>query len=379
MFKRSIPPQLERGVPYTVDIEITNPSDYNMNFRLLDGIPQNFRTTFPLSGTVPKNTKIVISYEVLAPVRGDYQIKELYIRYRSFLGLWEKQLTVDLANEIMVIPDLTETKRVLESAQNYLLYDGLKIRKKQAGVGEFSKIRNYVLGDDPRKINWRQTAKLQEVMTNEFEPEHGKYITILIDCGRMMGAELREGNRLEKSLEAVLTVAAAALQKGDYVSVLAFGKDVLVYIPPAKGIAHLQHILQKIYNLEVEAAESNYASVLFYLQSRQKKRSLLLLFSDVHTFVHENGALFYLKQLRKQHVFLTIGVEDEALVRVTRNASLGVKQTMIKSMAQKQLLVKKKEKVKWEKQGLLMVEAPEEQLATAAVSYYIEIMNRGLL
>lgn len=41
-------------------------------------------------------------------------------------------------------------------------------------------------------INWRQTAKLQEVMTNEYEPEHGKYITILIDCGRMMGAELKK-------------------------------------------------------------------------------------------------------------------------------------------------------------------------------------------
>ena len=75
-------------------------------------------------------------------------------------------------------------------------------------------------------INWRQTAKLQEVMTNEYEPEHGKYITILIDCGRMMGAELKEGNRLEKSLEAAMTVAAAALKNGDYVSVIGYGDDL---------------------------------------------------------------------------------------------------------------------------------------------------------
>ena len=170
----------------------------------------------------------------------------------------------------------------------------LKIRKQQRGVGDFAQIRNYVVGDDPRMINWRQTAKLQAVMTNEYEPEHGKYVTILIDCGRMMGAELTKGNRLEKVLEAALTVTAAALQKGDYVSVLAFSKEVKVFVPPAKGMAHLQTILQAIYNLEVDPAESNYAAVLTYMETMQKKRSLLLLFSDVRTFLHEESALRYL-------------------------------------------------------------------------------------
>ncbi|RKJ08673.1 DUF58 domain-containing protein, partial [Butyricicoccus sp. 1XD8-22] len=90
------------------------------------------------------------------------------------------------------------------------LHEGMKIRKFQSGSGEFAQIRKYAAGDDPRMINWRQTAKLQEVMTNEYEPEHGKYITILIDCGRMMGAELKKGNRLERALEAAMTVTAAA-------------------------------------------------------------------------------------------------------------------------------------------------------------------------
>src|SRR5699024_7224484 len=103
-------------------------------------------------------------------------------------------------------------------------------------------------GDDPRMINWRQTAKLQEVMTNQYEPEHGKHITILIDCGRMMGVELDEGNRLEKTIEASITVAAAALKNGDYVGVLAFSSDIKVYVPQEKGMEHLQRILQSIYH-----------------------------------------------------------------------------------------------------------------------------------
>ncbi|TMU85236.1 DUF58 domain-containing protein [Bacillus sp. BHET2] len=376
---RSIPDQMERGLEYVVKLKIKNTSSRSVSYRIIDGTPESFQTSFPLEGKLSSESTMAITYDVVTPVRGDYRLSKLYLRYRSSIGLWEKQKTVESKDDVKVIPDLTETKRVLESAQRFLLYEGMKIKKQQSGAGEFSKIRSYVLGDDPRKINWRQTAKLREVMTNEYEPEHGKYITILIDCGRMMGAELTKGNRLEKSIEAALTVTAAALQNGDYVSVLAFSKNVVEYIPPAKGMGHLQTILHRIYNLEVDAAESNYASVLHYVQTVQKKRSLLLLFSDIHTFLHEDSALYYLQRLRKQHLFLTIGIEDELVMERIKADPVDTRQAMMKSMAQKQMLVKKKEKAKWEKQGLLMVEAREETLAATAVSYYIDMMNRGLL
>lgn len=378
-FKRTIQAEMERGISYFVKIEVINRSPYALSYKLIDGIPQTFMKCFPLTGLVEKHSSMQITYETKAKVRGKYEIKKLYVRYTSLFGFWEKQMAVELVDEVKVIPDLTETKQYLENAQNFLLHEGLKIRKQKNGVGDFAKIRTYVVGDDPRKINWRQTAKLQEVMTNEYEPEHGKYITILIDCGRMMGAELRKGNRLEKVLEAALTVTAAALKKGDYVSVLAFSKEVKVYVPPAKGLPHLQTILQAIYNLKVDAVESNYAAVLTYLETMQKKRSLLILFSDIGTFLHEEGALIYLKRLRQRHLFLMIGIEDETLQKKINEEPYDIQNTMIKSVAQQQMLVKKREKMKWEKQGLQMIEAREEKLTISAVSYYIEIMNRNLI
>ncbi len=378
-FKRIAPAEMERGIAYQVKIEIKNNSPYSLSFRLIDGIPQSFIQQFPLKGSVSMQSTVLAAYEVIAPVRGDYRIDKIYFRYSSPLGLWEKQITIEQYDSVKVIPDLTETKQYLENAQKFLLYEGVKIRKQQSGVGEFAKIRSYVVGDDPRNINWRQTAKLREVMTNEYEPEHGKHVTILIDCGRMMGAELKKGNRLEKSLEAAITVAAAALQKGDYVSVLAFSKDVKVFVPAGKGMAHLQTILQAVYSIEVDAAESNYAAVLHYLETMQKKRSFILLFSDVRTFLHEESAFSYLKRIRQRHLFLMIGIEDQTLQKRIQMQPENTQMAMIKSIAQQQMLFKKKEKIKWEKQGLQMIEAREERLATAAVSSYIDIMNRNLL
>ncbi|MEH7075957.1 DUF58 domain-containing protein [Neobacillus drentensis] len=378
-FQRTISGEFERGMAYPVSIKVQNTSSHPITYRMVDDLPQSFERLFPLIGSIPKEVTMEIVYKTTAMVRGKYEMNKLYFRYASLLGLWEKQVTVDLRDVLKVIPDLTETKQYLENAQKYLVYEGLKIRRQRSGVGDYSKIRNYVVGDDPRKINWRQTAKLREVMTNEYEPEHGKYITILIDCGRMMGAELAKGNRLEKALEASLTVTAAALQKGDYVSVLAFSKDIKVFVPPAKGMAHLQTILQAIYSLKVDAAESNYAAVLQYLEMVQKKRSLLLLFSDVCTFLHEESALILLKRLRQRHLFLMIGIEDQTLLKRVNEEPNTIQAAMRKSIAQQQFLFKKREKNKWEKQGLVMIEACEEKLAVTAVSHYIDIMNQSLL
>ncbi len=376
---RKIAAELERGLPYPVHLELKNDSEYPTHFRIVDDLPQSFGRPFPKRGTVAKQTTTDINYETVAPVRGRYDIKKIYVRYTSLLGLWEKQTTITAEDTVKVIPDLSDTKHFLENAQQFLLYEGVKIRKQQSGAGEFAKIRSYVVGDDPRKINWRQTAKLQSVMTNEYEPEHGKYITILIDCGRMMGAELETGNRLERALESAITVAAAALKNGDYVSVLGFSKDVKVFVPAAKGMAHLQTILHSIYELDVDPVESNYAAVLHYVQTMQKKRSLLLLFSDVRSFLHEESALLYVRRLRQRHVFFMIGVEDKELVVQTKRKPTGVQAAMTKTIAQQQLVIKKREKAKWEAQGLQMVEVPEEHLAAAAVSYYINMLNRGLL
>ncbi|WP_026907853.1 DUF58 domain-containing protein [Paucisalibacillus globulus] len=379
VFKRSIPNQLERGISYSVGIEVQNLSELDCNMELVDGTPQVFTVDFPLEGHLPKREKVTLSYNFIATVRGKYQIKKLYVRYSSSLGLWKKQAALEIVDEVHVIPDLTETKKYLEDAQRYLMHEGMKVRKRKTGVGEFSQIRNYVVGDDPRRINWRQTAKLQDVMTNEFEPEHGKHVMILIDCGRMMGAELRHVNRLEKALEAAITIAAAALGNGDYVGVIAFSKHVSVFVPPAKGMAQLQRILESVFHLEVDPSESNYLQALHYLQAVQKKRSLILLFSDIQTFLQEDRTLAYFEGIKKRHLFLLVTVEDELMVKRAKTDPTGVNQAMIKGVAQQQIVHKKRQKAKWERQGFLLVETKEERLATEAVSQYIHIMNQGLL
>ena len=69
----------------------------------------------------------------------------------------------------------------------------------------------------------------------------------------------------------------------------------------------------------------------------------------------------------------------QTLLKRINEEPVDVRSAMVKSIAQQQILIKKREKIKWEKQGLQMIEAREDKLAVAAVSHYIDIMNRNLI
>jgi uncharacterized protein (DUF58 family) len=328
---------------------------------------------------MPEDQTIVISYKTKAEVRGDYELKDVYFRYCTVLGLWEKQIVFPISNRVKVIPNMSQVKGYLLEAQAFLLHEGLKLRKNRVGSGEFTHIRSYVVGDDPRKINWRQSAKQNDVMTNVYEPEHGKYIAILIDCGRAMGIELTESNRLERALEAALTVAAIALQRGDHVSVIAFSTKVKRYVPPGKGMAHLRFIVKQLYDLQADSFEANYVHAFQYLENIQKKRSLALLFSDLDPIFFEETPLVYMQRIRRRHLFLLLGIADPMIAKWVKVSPEDTKLAMTKSAAQRQLLQKEEMKRNWERKGLQLIEAPEEKLATVALSRYIEIMNRDVL
>ncbi|AFQ45237.1 DUF58 domain-containing protein [Desulfosporosinus meridiei] len=370
---------LERGQEFAVALQLANNSKSAIKFRLIDNLPPSFLNPFPLIGEIPSGQTLELSYASQALIRGDYVLDKVFFRLTANLALWEKQVVFPAITKVRVIPDLSQVRGGLATAQKSLVDHGSKAKRNRIGSGEFTQIRTYMPGDDPRKINWRQTAKLSELMTNIYEPEHGKYITILLDCGRTMGVELSQGNKLERAFEAALSVAAVALKQGDYVSVLAFSNVIKAYVPPGKGIAYLRTILQEVYTLQVDPVESNYAQAFQHLETVQKRQGFLLLFSDLDPFLLEETPPFYLQRVRRKHHFLLLGIHDPMVAKWLRTEPHTTQRAMIKSIAQKEVLYKKRSLRRWGRMGIQMLDVPEEQLAAQAVSHYIDIINRGIL
>ncbi|MCL1918674.1 MAG: DUF58 domain-containing protein [Peptococcaceae bacterium] len=374
----------ERDQEFTVEMIVKNRGRAPVRVALVDELPPVFARPFPLRGVVGAQGQCVLGYRTRVTVRGDYALARVYVRYGSFWGMWVKQMSFALPVRIKVTPDLSGVRGHLARAQKLLMMQGNVVKRNFYGSGEFSQVRAYVVGDDPRKINWRQTAKMNELMTNVYQPEHGKYISILVDCGRVMGVELTKVNRLERALEAALTVAALALGQGDYVSVTVFSHRICAHIPSGHGLGHLRTILDGVYGIRHEGQESNYAHALGYLESVQKRQSLILMFSDLTPFLLEDDLLAYVQGMRRRHLFVLLGVEDPMEKRWSEEvfpeaAGWSARGAMLRSAAQKIRLDKKDRIRRWSSQGIHMVEVEEEHLAGAAVDSYVQAINQGML
>lgn len=371
--------KMERGQSATITLQLRNDSKRSILFKLIDHLPSSFSRPFPIEGELIKNSTLNLSYVTIAAERGNYSIDQTSLKIRSTLGLWQKQLCFRHSVSMKVIPDMTLIHQVLGSLQPTLTNEGARIKKNQRGTGEFAHVRAYAFGDDPRKMNWRQSGKLAELMTNVYEPEHGKQITLLLDCGRIMGVELKEVNRLERSIEALLTVAAGALSQGDYVSVLAFSNKIKAYVPPGKGLDHFKIIVEEIYHLKSDHFESNFATAITYLNNRQRKRSLLMMFSDMDSFLYDESIWSFVGLLKRRHFLFILSIGDPILEKYAEKQPKTLEQAFMASMAELQLLRRHQAIKKWSRYGQTVMEVPEKELAIAALSRYIDVINRDVL
>nr|WP_275983697.1 DUF58 domain-containing protein [Paenibacillus hamazuiensis] len=283
---------------------------------------------------------------------------------------------VEVRQEIRVIPDLSAVRGVLGSVRESLILDGTRIYRKQTAGSEFHYIREYSPDDDPRMINWTATARQQRLMTNVRQPEKGKIVMLLLDCGRIMGTLLDGRTKLDRTLEAALTLAAVALGQGDQVGALAFAGEVRTYVPPGKGLPHLQKILDAVYDLQSFAGEAGYERALLHLMHVQKKRSLAVLFTDMDHHLLEERLLPYLVRLRRMHVPLVMSLQNPVMRAWSRAEGKDTHTAFIRSTAQKWELDRRGYTKKLAGMGIHVLDVPADRLALAAVNTYLEIKSR---
>jgi uncharacterized protein (DUF58 family) len=176
-----------------------------------------------------------------------------------------------------------------------------------------------------------------------------------------------------------LTLAAVALRQGDQVAVLAYSSEIKVYVPPNRGIAHLHTIIEAVYDLRSDFVESNHELALSFLQRYLKKRSLLVLFSDMESYLLKEQLQAYFMRLRKNHALLLLSLQDPLLFAWSRIELVTSKQAYIKSMARKTLLDRSRYKQKMIGLGIQVLDVAADQLALSVVNSYLELKSRDAL
>ncbi|MBC8080382.1 MAG: DUF58 domain-containing protein [Gorillibacterium sp.] len=376
---RKLPDRADKGERFQIQIRAEANQPVHLKLELADDLPGSFAKPQESMHIHWRGKFVEFTYTTLGSERGEYHFGLLSLRLHGSLGLWAKRVQVETDQSIRIYPDLSGVRGVLSTTQNHLTLEGKRIYRKQTSGSEFHAIREYVTDDDPRQINWRAAARTGTLMTNVFRPERGKVVTILLDCGRMMGVELDGRNKLDVALEAALALAAVALKQGDKVGFLAYSSRIKVYVPPGAGLSHLSVITDAIYNLTSDFVEASCVYALGYLMRVQRKRSLIVLFTDINPYMQEAGLLLLLSRLRKQHYLLLLGIRDEVIHGHTLMESKHSRDAYIKSLSHKFMLDRQAYTAEMTRNGISVIDVPAGQLAWIAVNRYLDVKANDVL
>ncbi|MEI7027038.1 DUF58 domain-containing protein [Paenibacillus sp. y28] len=376
--ERRMPERADIGQPIRVELYLEADSNQALRLEMTDDVPVQFEQPGRLTA-VMDSRGTQADYTTSALERGRYTFRQVYLRYSGLIGLWQKQVLLPAEQELRIYPDLSGVRGVLASTAQMLLLDGRKVIRRSTSGTEFQNIREYVQGDDPRYMNWAASARTGTLMTNIYQPERGKFVTILIDCGRMMGVELDNRVKLDRTLEAGLTLAAVALKQGDQVAVLAFSNEIKCYVPPGKGMGHLQTIVDTVFDLKSDFVESDYSRALEYLARLQKKRSLLVLLSDMDNYLLEERLVPYLLRLRRNHLIVLLALQDPVLHGWARCEAEDRHDFYAKSVAQKQVLDRRSYVRRMAGFGIHVLDVAAGELPLAAVNFYLDVKAREAL
>lgn len=140
---------------------------------------------------------------------------------------------------------------------------------------EFAEYRNYVPGDDIRRLDWRVFARTDRFFLKEYEAETNLRCYFVLDCSGSM----KFGNKLDYAKRLLATMAYITAHQGDAVGLICATGKSFFEIPPRRNPAHLKLIFDTMEKTEAHG-ETNLAASLHNLAEKVRRRALVMVISD---------------------------------------------------------------------------------------------------
>jgi len=374
--------RLSLGAANPVALEIRNTCGMELNLTVQDEPPVNFKSgDKALTCKVPAAGARKLIYTVEPDKRGDYTFGQVNIRYASRLGFFTRQFKVSGENTaIKVYPNIMEIRKYRIMVQKgHLLETGLK-PSRVVGLGtDFESLRDYQVDDEYRRINWGATARRGRLTSNQYEVDKSQNILLVLDAGRMMTGEVRGLTKLDHAINASLLLGYVGVSRDDKVGLAAFAGEVKLFIPPGKGQPQLQKILASLYNLQPDVVESDYAAACRYIGTKNRKRSLICIFTDLLDEESSRRLISYVSTLTLNHLVVCITLVDSLLTQKARQVPSNSQEVYEKGVAQAVLRQRDKAITLLKNRGVVVVNVPPEELSVATINKYLEIKSLSRL
>jgi uncharacterized protein (DUF58 family) len=297
------------------------------------------------------------------------------------LGLVRHTIRLEPGDHVLVTPSMSGVRHLRLLAIQHRLRDaGVRnIRRRGEGTS-FANLREYVTGDDPRHVDWKATARRRKLITREYSVEQGQTVMIAIDAGRMM-TQLSEGApRFEYALSSATLLADVAAQSRDNVGLLLFDDEVRAFVPASRGGQALERIRHALIPATASMAEPDYATAFRLLSERHRKRSLIVLFTDVVDPRASRALIAHTARSAARHMLLVVALRNDQLVETAVPGAHASAADLFESAAAEELVTAREEALlRMRRAGVQVLDVSPAEMTPAVINGYLEIKARGSL
>lgn len=325
--------------------------------------------------------RTTVDFTVTGRARGNAVLGPVALTVPGPWGLVQRSIIYLPGDTISIIPAVRSAGRYrLLAAQQRARSAGQRALRRR-GIGtSFAALRDYMPGDDPRRIDWKATARRDRLITREFSVEQGQTVMIAIDAGRMMTQLSGEQSRFEYALSAALTLADVALSTGDRVGVIVFGTEVQRYLPPSREPGMLGAIRDALTGVEASVDEPDYAAAFRTMVQRNRRRSLIVLFTDVVDPRSSRALIALTARSAERHLPLVVAMHNEELAAAAIPRADGSEEQGYRSAAAEELLLARDSALQQMRQaGVAVLDAAPRAMTAALINRYLEIKERSEL
>ena len=375
---RQVASRLSIGRDNVVSLTIES-GTRSADVRIQDRYPIEFAvSSMPLAIKLAPNLTQQLSYTVNPSARGEYHWGEIQVRQLSPWRLTWHNWKIPQDQSVAVYPDLIGLRSL--SIRLTLESSGSIRRARRLGIGtEFSELREYGVGDDPRFIDWKATARRGQPLVRVLEPEQEQTLIILLDRGRLMTSQVKGLARFDWGLNATLALALAGLHRGDRVGVGVFDRQVQTWIPPERGQAHLNHLIERLTPIQPEILEPDYLGAVTTLVNQQARRALVVVITDIIDNTASSELLAALGRLTPRYLPFCVTLRDPQVDQQAQTVTEDLPSTYERAVALDLIAQRQVAFSTLKQRGVLVLDAPANQVTSELVDRYLQLKLRNQL
>jgi uncharacterized protein (DUF58 family) len=364
-----------------IEIEIQNLTDNKWFIEIIEELPEQLQIRdFNLKTFLLAYANISNDYYIRPTVRGEYHFGNINVMLMSYLKLVKRRIVLKENRMIPVYPSIIQMKKLeLYTFSQISKVYGIKKLRRIGLSYEFEQIKNYVRGDDVRQINWKSSARNQQLMVNQFEDEKSQPIYNIIDKSRIMLMPFNGLSLMDYAINSSLVISNVALKKQDKIGLITYSDVIGSGIRADRKHGQLNAILENLYNQKERNLEANYEHLYYGITRIIKIRSLIFLYSNFESMVGLKRVLPILRNINRLHLLVVIFFQNEAIKELSEMDAKDLKQVYTQILAEQALNEKVAIANELNNLGIQTILTRPEDLSIQTLNKYLEIKSRGII